>query len=185
MAKEVEIIVEGANELIAALDTMPDITADKLFRSMLKAGEVLRGEIVQAAPIDKGALRRSFKTSPVIKGASELSVVVGSDLVYARIQDEGGEIRAIKAKNLAIPLTKKAKKMSPRDWPENQLHFAMSKDKRKFLFDAQNRLQYKLQKSVKLKGSGYISKGTKAATPMITKIIGKAVADAIQETFNQ
>lgn len=43
-------------------------------------------------------------------------VVVGSNLNYARIHHEGGIIRPVNAKYLAIPLTKEAAVKRPRDW---------------------------------------------------------------------
>ena len=43
-------------------------------------------------------------------------VIVGTNLKYARILHEGGTIRPVKAKYLAIPLTKEAAVRKPRDW---------------------------------------------------------------------
>ena len=43
-------------------------------------------------------------------------VDIGSNLVYARIHHEGGTIKPVRAKYLAIPLTKEAAVRRPRDW---------------------------------------------------------------------
>lgn len=56
----------------------------------------------------EGHLRRSINKRPV----EGLSVTVGTNLVYARIHDQGGVIKPVKAKYLTIPLgnMKRAKK---------------------------------------------------------------------------
>lgn len=46
----------------------------------------------EAAPYITGNLRRSITMEPQKVGKSDLKVEVGSNLVYARIQDMGGEI---------------------------------------------------------------------------------------------
>ena len=53
-------------------------------------------------------------------------VVVGSNLNYARIHHEGGIIRPVNAKYLAIPLTKEAAVKRPRDW-DNTFIFSKKK----------------------------------------------------------
>jgi phage gpG-like protein len=45
-------------------------------------------------------------------------VTVGSDLVYARIHHDGGIIKPVNAKYLAIPLTKEAAVKRPREWAD-------------------------------------------------------------------
>ena len=45
-------------------------------------------------------------------------VDIGSNLVYARIHHEGGTIKPVRAKYLAIPLTKEAAVRRPRDWAD-------------------------------------------------------------------
>ena len=78
--------------------------------------------------LDSGKLRLSMtgKTQGKIstsKGtlnkATKEFALVGSDLIYAGIHNLGGTIRATKAKNLAIPVTKMARKAgSPRNFPK-------------------------------------------------------------------
>ena len=72
--------------------------------------------------LDKGLLRASVTASGG-KGHYETitrrEMTFGTNLEYARVQQEGGTIRPRNAKNLAIPLTKEAVKAgSPRNWAE-------------------------------------------------------------------
>jgi hypothetical protein len=91
-----------------------------------------------AVLLDKGMLRLSFiGPSPATKistaegtlnAARNEEGVVGTRLPYAAIHQYGGTIRARNVKNLAIPMTKKARAMgSPRAWGEGQLQFVPSK----------------------------------------------------------
>lgn len=43
-------------------------------------------------------------------------VIIGTNLKYARIHHEGGVIKPVSAKYLAIPLTKEAAAKRPREW---------------------------------------------------------------------
>lgn len=45
-------------------------------------------------------------------------ITVGTNVLYARIHHEGGVIRPVRAKYLAIPLTNAARLKKPREWKE-------------------------------------------------------------------
>lgn len=81
------------------------------------------------------------------------SIVVGTNLTYAKIQHEGGTILPKKAKYLAIPLTPAAKLKSPREWDDTFIKKGiifrnLDNDKIEAL--------YKLQKSVKIPARPYL-----------------------------
>jgi len=109
------------------------IPDDWLLTPLLAEGEYLREHIVEAimslAKGGKGGLRDSYQVELVSKGEEKAEVGVFSDLVYAEIQDTGGDIFP-KNKWLAYP-HKDAKKYVgvrwPRDFPEDQLFFRLGK----------------------------------------------------------
>lgn len=110
-----------------------------------------------------GALMRSVQTRFLVNESKpSLSVAVaGSKLVYAAIQDQGGEVRA-KRKFLAIPVNLPAASRGkwPRDWPRGALQLIRAR-RGKFLLaerDGENLIvRYVLQRSVRVKGTGYVA----------------------------
>jgi len=83
--------------------------------------------------LDTGALRNSVVgRSPATSIGSENAAtqevgIIGSSLIYARIHQYGGVIRAKNAKNLAIPLTRRARAAgSPRNFGD-ELSFVPSR----------------------------------------------------------
>lgn len=81
---------------------------------------------------------------------TDKSLEVGTNLEYAKLQHDGGTVRATRTKFLAIPKTKEAKRAgSPRRFP-GDLHFR-GNDRGGGLFDAiEGQMQYALTKEVKI-----------------------------------
>ena len=79
------------------------------------------------------------------------SITVGTNLIYAALHQFGGVVRPVKAKWLAIPLTKEAKRAgSARRFP-NPLRCVISKTSGKgVLLDTDDEVQYALVKEVKV-----------------------------------
>lgn len=110
-----------------------------------------------------GALMRSVQSRFLVNESKpSLSVAVaGSKLVYAKIQDQGGEIRA-KRKFLAIPVNLPAASRGkwPRDWPQGVLQLIRAR-RGKFLLAERDGerliVRYVLQRSVRLRGAGYVA----------------------------
>ena len=108
------------------------IPEDWMLPSVLEEAEYLREHIVEAimslTKDGKGGLRDSYQVELVSKGKDKIDVGVFSDLVYAEIQDTGGDILP-KKKWLAFP-HKSAKSYVgirwPRDFPDGQFNFALS-----------------------------------------------------------
>lgn len=176
MAASFAVKVKGAGALIDGLEEFDANLIDGLEGPMLQAAEIVRGEIVKAAPVGTGALRRSFRSVLIQTSKDKISSGVFSDLPYARIQNTGGTIFPKTVKNLAIPLTREAQKLWPRDWPPGALVFQMRRGK-KFLFDRSDRLQYVLKRSVTIKGSGYLDTAAKNSADQVAQHLADAIVE--------
>ena len=101
--KATELNPDLADVLSSIASRIPE---DFLLQPMLAEAELLRGDIVRSiydsADKPKGDLARSFQVELMDKGDESVSVGVYSELVYAKIQDEGGRIEP-KKKWLAFP----------------------------------------------------------------------------------
>lgn len=107
MAIQVEIT--GARELIARFDALPDRLRASLRNAVAASQYVLQGAIVavlsgEVLHVRSGSLRRSITPGPIQEDATSISGPVGTNQIYARIQELGGEIHAKNAANLTIPL---------------------------------------------------------------------------------
>jgi hypothetical protein len=103
-----ELDLPLAKKGIARIRTMLDGLPSKWSQCVAQAmGEWLENLIEEArnkAPAGQGGLRESAQVvGPTITPAS-IDAQAGFNKVYARIQDQGGEIRPVKAKALFIPL---------------------------------------------------------------------------------
>ncbi len=176
MGDSFSVKVTGAGALIRGLERLSANMIKNMEKPMLQAAEIVRGEIVQAAPVGTGALRRSFRSALVQTGSKTITAGVFSDLPYARIQNTGGTIRPKTVKNLAIPLTPEARKLWPRDWAPGDLVFQIRRGK-KLLFDRSNRLQYVLKSSVTIKGSGYLDTAAANSKDAVAQHLADAIAE--------
>jgi hypothetical protein len=109
-----------------------------------------------------GALARSVQTRWLVEpGSGTLSTAVaGSKLVYAEIQDQGGEIRPRLGKYLSIPvdLPPSMRGKYPRDWPRGALILMRSKRGNPLLVEKQSmRIRYVLRRRVRLRGTRYVA----------------------------
>lgn len=66
-------------------------------------GEISRQIVQRLTKRPRGALARSWRTTLKVDGP-EVRAVIASSLPYARIQDQGGTIRPVRARALAIPV---------------------------------------------------------------------------------
>lgn len=77
------------------------------------AGTKRGGKILQKS----GRLRNSIGIRAVRVGPNDFRVIVRTNKIpYARIHQYGGWIKPTKAAHLAIPLTKEARRVGPREW---------------------------------------------------------------------
>ena len=154
-------------EFVAMLDDLAKrIPDDFIFDGMIAEADLLRADIARtiydSAKDPKGALAGSFEVQVLNQGADSISIGVFSDLVYAEIQDEGGEIKAkAPLKYLAYP-HKDAKSIIgirwPRDFAKGELQFIKSKKPGTALLYQGNRLMFILKERVELPGLRYLDK---------------------------
>ena len=74
--------------------------------------------------VRSGYLRQGV-TFEVLSGRA---VEIGTNLVYGRIQHEGGTIKPKRARALAIPIAPEAERRGPREWPDGSLFMIESDD---------------------------------------------------------
>jgi len=166
-------------------------------RAMLKAAEVTAGEV--RASVQRrlkqftGMLGRSYKAT-LLKSLRRNQLRSGaiSDLIYARIQDEGDTVYPRKAKALAIPLTTKAQRHAragagartfpkklvmiwPRGHASGILAELFSSGKRKGKI---KEVHYALKKSSTIPGSHYLDDAKKNAIPQVEAVLDEAITKA-------
>ncbi|MBI9113209.1 phage virion morphogenesis protein [Maridesulfovibrio ferrireducens] len=129
----------------------------------------------KATLTDSGNLLSSITYA--IRGSS---IVVGTNVTYARIHQEGGTITPKRAKYLAIPLTPAAKVKRPLEWEDTFIRKGiifrnLGNDKIEAL--------YKLQKSVKIPARPYLFISPEDES-QISNIISKYYDNKIRRSFN-
>jgi hypothetical protein len=173
---------DAAKRLRGAIDT-----------NMLQAAVIAAGSVRQAVYDEfkpgTNLLAWSFKPTLLADGEDgSLRSGALSDVIYARIQDEGGTIVPKRAKALAIPVSPRAKggkggSIGPGDFPKNYLHMVWPKGGPKgFLFGLDSVLHFVLQKSVTLKATGYLEQAARIAFPLITEDMELAIQKGLDET---
>ena len=162
--------------------TEPLVRQEFMLKTMLAEAEFLRvdivGSIYDSAKDPKGDLARSYEVQLLDQGDDSISVGVFSDLVYAEIQDIGGDIEP-KKKYLAIPF-KGSKSIIgvrwPRDFGKDELQFVKSSKKMgtAYLFQG-NRLMFILKDKVKMPGLRYLDKARTLWESNLDKNLASAV----------
>lgn len=137
-------------------------------------------------------LRRSF--FPIFHQTKNgYTLDIRSELLYASIQNDGGTITAKRSRYLTIPLTKRARSLRARDFPN--LVFLTSKAGNKILAEVINKKagrdslgrrtkartkiipHYLLKTSVTIPAKNYIENTMQKTSPMVQKIISDALAE--------
>lgn len=136
------------------------------------AGE-LREVVLQEFDTRTGTLAASWRARLV--AAEDVSVTAGafSDVVYARIQDEGGTIFPRTVKRLAVPLKRSIPVGKwPRHFPKGALFL---NQQHQTLHDAgTGEPMFALKRHVTIPGRNYIEKARERAEPEIAEIIADA-----------
>ena len=145
-----------------------------------------------------GALARSVQTRWLVEpGSGTLSTAVaGSKLIYAEIQDQGGEINPVRGRYLAVPvdLPRSMRGKWPRDWPRDALTLIRSKRGNLLLVEMMQRarkrrgrkaasfkIRYVLRERVRLRGTGYVA----AAFARMQAPAEAFVAQTLQATIDR
>lgn len=77
---------------------------DMLERALLTAAQPIRNDAQVRAPAKSSTLRKSIHAEPFEKTAKRVSVLVGTDVEYARIHEFGGDIVPRNARALAFQI---------------------------------------------------------------------------------
>jgi hypothetical protein len=126
-----------------------------------------------------GAMARSVRSTLVERGGRLVSARAFADVVYARIHEAGGVIRA-KGKLLAVPLSfaNVPRGMSPKDWPRGELKVIPRKGKDSLLGvvgragKTRNPApKYVLKRQVTIPGVRYAEAAAEQARPAIEQTI--------------
>ena len=161
--------IEETPTLSEILDDIAERMPDEgVFNAMKQSAHFLEEAIVDAiystAKNPKGGLADSYNPELVDTGKEEISFGVFSDLIYAKVQDEGDTLTPnAPLKWMAYP-HKDAKSYVgtrwPRDFPKGALNFALGKKPgTAYLFeDGRDAPVFILKKKVKIPGLQYLDK---------------------------
>ena len=181
MAEPFKVEIKGsvADWTIGLLKAMDRAKLTALLQAAEFAAGSIRAEIFGGSfRPGTGALARSYTASLLKPKGGKLRSGALSDLVYARIQDEGGTITPKKAKALAIPVSSQARGLhgvGPREFPGNlSLVWPKGRD-RGWLEDEQGKVHYSLRQSVRLPGRGYLNEAKKASEKPIAEIMSATI----------
>lgn len=162
--------LKGFEGLDNYLGRVQGVLTPEMAKGMLRAAQLGAGEL-QVAVREKfkqstGDFARSFKASFVANTGDEISTGALSAAVQAGILQRGGTIRPKTRKNLAIPLKEMAVGKWPRDFPDGELKFLISKKGNKLLArihgtgrkGADKRIEpmFVLKESVEVEGKDYV-----------------------------
>lgn len=163
-------------------------------RIVLEAAEHVAGTIREVV-YDKfpegrtGALGRSFK--PVFLGRDDhgVSAAASSDLVYARIQDEGGTVVPKTTKALAIPLKRLPVGKWPRHFAKGELTLIPGKNGKASILAKVSKggkvdPMFVLVRSVRIPGRHYLDAAAELAGPGVEEIMSQGYARAIDKNLD-
>jgi hypothetical protein len=127
--------------------------------ALFRIGLDMKSDASRLAPVKSGDLSRSIDFFPRTPGAMGDTVKVGTNKIYARIQDYGGTIRPKTSQYLTIPLPGTRGRI--RDYPNG--FFLRSKRGNVIYAEkkgntGQIKPRFVLKKSVNIKGKPYLSK---------------------------
>lgn len=127
--------------------------------AMFQYGEDILDEATQKAPIGQtGDLRASGDVVSAEEGQATRVVYVVFNIIYARIRDQGGTIRPVRAKRLFIPLRDGVRPGQP------NIKFGVD---------------FVLAKEVTQKGNGYLTATFDARKVNAEQMIGKRVFEIL------
>jgi hypothetical protein len=183
------IKIEMSPDIGSLMERVRAHTSLRLHAGVLKAAQYAAGELrrkVQSTFKQRtGQLGRSFlPTSEITVGKGSISAGAFSDLICAKIQDEGGIITPKNRKFLAIPISSKARNtvgLWPRHWPKGQLVFLKDRAGGRLIEikgkkNPQVILHYLLRRSAKITGRHYIAASENAVRDAVRQIIAGSVS---------
>lgn len=145
------------------------------YRGLILAGELLAQEARRRSPRLTGRLKRSIAVStPVVKG-HRVSVRVGTNVVYAAVQEFGGTIVPRQAKMLAIPIGNR--RGSPRRY--NDLHIIRTRSGSVLLVDQSGEAHYLLVPKVTIPAHPYLRPAFRARQNDVIRIVLRSMLGAM------
>lgn len=194
----VEVDVRVSRAMQGRLLQAADRAVGTLTQTMLLGAVLVQGEITLAVvqsmstkrpKIDRGHgrtgnLARSWKPTPLQEGAGgTVSVSVVSDVVYARIQDEGGRVFP-KRQYLAVPLEGRTGSLWPRDMGRDALFPSRTKGGGLVLRDVTDGVPlYSLRRFVDIPAKNYIAAAVKSSRPKLALVFGERMVAAVRKAI--
>lgn len=165
----------------------PQVLANAVLRGALYAeGEIKR--TINTEMHGRGGLARSFRSRFVGGVGADVSAEAYSDLVYARIQEDGGVIRPKHRKALAVPL--RSAKVPPGKWPRHfprtgpqALHLIPRRGESSLLAQVSGgRVKpiFALVDSVAIKPRHYVARTAEKIAPEVQAIVADALGSALK-----
>ncbi len=186
---------EATPYLMAVAKAMPEAIKKGMMDAAFELEGEIREEIQRTFPTAKtGELMNSYHAQWVTDSGPQITTGVYSDLVYARIQNEGGTIYPRTVKNLAIPISPKAKMTIgkwPRHYPKDFLTLIQKKGKAPVLVHLSKNgkiedVYFVLAKSSTIPKASpkrkHLERGADKALPGIERILGDKVELVIDKT---
>lgn len=164
-----------------------DATQRNMLQAAVLAAGAIRQEVFSSFRPGTSKLARSYTATLLEPKNKKLRSGALSDLVYARIQDEGGEIVPNKAKALSIPVSTQARTLGrsgvgPRGFPTSlSLVWPRGRD-RGFLIDGSGTVHYSLRKSVRIPGRGYLAEAKRAVEPDLVELFDAEIQKSADES---
>lgn len=193
MSLDVQII--GDKELSLKFEQMTPLLLEQIRQAVVGLQYELQGSIRRQLSGSllknrSGNLRNSFVPGSVSVEGASISGAVGSNLVYARIQNMGGQINPKNAQNLTIPLSavmtaSGVARYSARDIISNPgaAGFTATFFRKGILFGKRgNEIVplFSLKKSVTLRGRHYIEAALAETKPKAEAAMKQAVEKALK-----
>jgi hypothetical protein len=181
--------VEGQKKTTALLRALGKNADEAISVALLRCAQHAEGEIKRTAQRvfkpGTGNLMRSFKAVMLAKEGDILSAGAVSDLVYAGIQNDGGEIVSSRgpSKYLAYPVVELPVGQWARDTPG--LHVGIAPPPSKLglvLMDASNKVIFNLAKKVTITGKKYIESAQEDSSKEWPRIFNERLAELADES---
>jgi phage gpG-like protein len=151
----VRMEIRGLDELMAKFARLDDLARGRLLRDAVEAAAlVVLNAATSLVPRKTSNLMRSLHVE-VEEADGQVTAEIGTDVVYAAIQEYGGTITPKTSKFLSIPLTEVAKAaISPRNYA-GELRF-VGHNNGGVLVDEAGAAQYALVTSVTIPAKPYL-----------------------------
>ena len=89
MSYRLSVDVIGAEELSRAFRQAPELTKRELSRAIGDSARTIEGKAKRYAPVDQGILRASIHTEGPRVTSNNVEAIVGTNVKYAKMQEEG------------------------------------------------------------------------------------------------